>query len=99
MHKINFKKPLTSLGRPVVDHQNNPQLVHSEIAFYLNSMNTGNALKNTSICLRIFEKGEIELDQSDLEFLKRNLTGCQTAPDYLIAAALQCLEDAEELKE
>lgn len=81
---------------PVVNHLNQQQLVNSELAQHLMSMNTGNALKNTSICLRIFEKGEVELDQPDLDFLEAAIKKCQTAPDYLIAAALEEINRAKE---
>ena len=89
MKKINFNKALTILGSiAVVDGNNKPQFLHKELTLHLHSMNTGNSIKNESILLRLFEKGEAELDDSDLDFLEQNIKKCQTAPDYMIAMAL-----------
>lgn len=96
MMKINFKTPLTTLGRPVVDELGKHLSVHSELAFYLSSMNTSNYLKNNIICTKMYENGEIELDEVDLAFLEKNINECRTAPDYLRASASNCIKEAKE---
>lgn len=55
---------------------------------HINAMNTSNYLKNSSICLRLFEKGEVELDQPDLDFFKNCIDSNRSAPDFLRTAAM-----------
>jgi hypothetical protein len=99
MHKLNFTQQLFILGNvPVVNDQQLPMFLHKELPLHLHSMNTGNSIKNESILLRIFEKGEIELDGPDMEFLEQNIKRCQSAPDYMVAKALSIISEAKAKK-
>jgi hypothetical protein len=99
MHKLNFTQQLFILGTvPVMSPENQPMFLHKELPFHLHSMNTGNSIKNESILLRIYEKGEIELDLPDMEFLEQNIKRCQSAPDYMVAKALSIISEAKAKK-
>jgi hypothetical protein len=99
MHKINFNTQLFILGSvPVVSQEGLPMFLHKELPLHLHQMNTGNSIKNESILLRIFEKGEVELDKPDLDFLEQNINTCRTAPDYMISAAIKQIAEAKSAK-
>lgn len=87
MHKINLKKPLTVFGKPAHD-QNGPILINEAIANGLIQGRSSNPAKMMSICLRLHDQGEVELDDTDLEFLKNAINQCQAVTDLLIATVL-----------
>lgn len=96
MYKINFNVPLFILGSiPVVSQEGKQLFLNEELPPHLHQMNTGNSIKNESILLRIFEKGEVELDKPDLDFLEQNINTCRTAPDYMISPAINIIKQAK----
>jgi hypothetical protein len=92
MHKINLKKPLTVFGNPAHDGSG-AILINEAIANCLIQGRTSNPAKNMSICLRLHDQGELELDDHDLEFLKSTINQCQTATDLLIGTVLKEIEE------
>lgn len=80
---------------PVIGPDQNQQMLHKELSMFLYSMNTGNPLKSTSILTRLYEQGEVELDQPDLEFLETIITNCRNAPDYMTSKALEIIAKAK----
>lgn len=87
MKKINLKKPLQIFGQPVHD-ENGPILISQAVARLLVQDRSANPIKMTSICLRLHDVGEVELDETDFNFLKNAVENCKIASDMLVAAAL-----------
>lgn len=94
MKKINLKKPLQMFSQPVHD-ENGPVIISQAIARILVQDRSANPIKMTSICLRLHDVGELELDEADFNFLKSSIENCRLASDMLIAAALNELENVD----
>ena len=92
MKKINFKKQLTIFGKPAADEQG-PIMIHESLANCLIQGQSGNPMKMDSICTRIYEKGEVELDQQDLDFLKSAIRSNRIGNDLILSAALSEIEN------
>lgn len=71
-------------GKPAIDDQGNPIFLNDTIASALCQINSGNAAKNMSIALRLHDKGEVELDESDLEFFKSSIKKINNLTDLVI---------------
>jgi hypothetical protein len=84
MKKINLKKPLTVFGRITLDEHGKSIMLNELIAGGLAQINSGNAAKNMSIALRLYENGEVELDDVDFETFKNNLKQIRTLTDAVI---------------
>lgn len=100
MKKINLKKQLVIFGKPVVDDQG-PIMINESLANLLIQMGSGNAVKMMSICIRLHDSGELELDDTDFEFLKSNvkkLEQKEIGADMLIASVLEVLNNAGDEK-
>lgn len=91
MKKINFKKPLLVFGKPAADELG-PIMIHESLANCLIQGQSGNPMKMNSICTRIYEKGEVELDDQDFEFLKSAIKSNRIGNDLILSAALSEIE-------
>ena len=86
MKKLNLKKELRNIaGKIVFDEVGKPLMLHEIVAECLPQGNSGNATKMMSICIRLVERGEVELDDSDIEFFKVAVKNCRTATDLVLA--------------
>jgi hypothetical protein len=93
MKKINLKKQLLAFGAPCIDQSGNFIMMNQAIASCLIQGNSGNPVKMMSICIRLHDSGILELDAQDLEFLKSNISKCQSATDLLLSATLQEIDE------
>lgn len=92
MKKVNFKKQVFVFGKPAIG-DNGPLMLHEEIANGLIMGRSSSPSKMMSICLRLYDFGEAELDEADLAFLKTNIESSSELRDFLVATALEEIEN------
>ena len=93
MNKINLKKQLTIFGKPCQDEVGNPIFLSESIANCLIQGRSSQPAKMMSICVRLHDTGELDLDDQDLEFLRKSVEGAQNATDLLVASVLKEIEE------
>lgn len=93
MKKINLKTQLTAFGKPCNDHIGKPILINEVIANALVQGRSSQPAKMMSIATRLYEKGEVELDQPDVDFLLQAITSSQQITDLVIATTEQMIKE------
>jgi len=87
MNKINLKKPLTVFGKPVAD-KIGVVMINESLANVLIQGKSDNPMKMMTLCTKLYEQGEIELDDEGVEWLIKNIKASQIASDMLIGTVL-----------
>lgn len=98
MKKINLNFPLTDLAKNPILENGKPMIISQIIANSLAQSQSENSLKMNSICERLYESGEIELDEADLEFFRKNVEKCPLAADRLRGVVLREIANQSQAK-
>lgn len=90
--KLNLKKPIKDLRGKAIEGS----LLSESLANVLVSGNSGQPAKAFSIASRLIDKGEVELDKPDTDFVRAVVNGSNSVNDLGKYRLIEALEEAEK---
>lgn len=92
--KLNLKKPIKDLRGKAIEGS----LMSETLANILVGGKSGNPAKAISLATRLIDKGELDIDKPDTDFLRVVINESPNAVDLVAHRLIEAIEEAEKSK-